>query len=437
MDYSQVTDFINKAKKFGSRLDLTRIEKLCALLGHPERKSRFVHVAGTNGKGSVSVYLENILASSGLTVGLFTSPFIYDFNERIQINNVPISDSDLLFCMEEVVRATEQMIEEGFEHPTEFELITAAAFLYFKHKECDIVVLEVGLGGRLDATNVIQKPLVSVITSISFDHMEYLGTTLAEIAENKCGIIKKGCPVVSYPNQPAEAMRVMEETAKRRESVLKVPDGELTIHESGLAGNRFTYEGEAYETALVGTFQVYNAVTAIAAVKCLQSGGVLISEEHIRQGLMRAKWPARFELLRKSPVVILDGSHNADGMRAFVETAKTCLCGKKAICVFGMLKDKDYASCLSMLSEVTDTVVVTEVDNPRKESAETLAQTAKQFIPHVHAEKNNRDAVALAKKLAKDTDAIICLGSLYMMKDIRDAVEDLFAPDTKQTEGKQ
>lgn len=427
MDYSQVTDFINKAKKFGSRLDLTRIEKLCALLGHPERKCPFVHVAGTNGKGSVSVYLENILVAAGLKVGLFTSPFIYTFNERIQVNNTPISDEDLLYCMEQVVRATEQMIHEGFEHPTEFELITAAAFLYFEKQKCDIVVLEVGLGGRLDATNVIEKPLLSVITSISFDHMEYLGSTLAEIAENKCGIIKKGCPVVSYPYQPEEAMDVIEQTAKERGSVLTLPDGALVVQESSLAGNRFTYEGEDYETALVGTFQVYNAVTAIAAAKCLQAQGVSLSGEHIRKGLRNAKWPARFEILHQNPVVILDGSHNADGMRAFVETAKTCLCGRKVICVFGMLKDKDYASCLHMLSAITDTVIVTEVDNPRRETAEKLAQAAKQYMPHVYAEKDNRDAVALAKKMVKEGNAIICLGSLYMMKDIQDAANEIFA----------
>ncbi len=427
MDYNAVTEFINKAKKFGSRLDLTRIRKLCALLGNPEKKCRFVHIAGTNGKGSVSVYIENMLMAAGYKTGLFTSPFIYDFNERIQINNTPISDNALMHCMEQVVWATEKMLEEGFEHPTEFELITAAAFLYFAEEECDLAVLEVGLGGRLDSTNVIENPLVSVITSISFDHMEYLGNSLKEIAENKCGIIKQQCPVVSYPYQPEEAMQVIKSTAANRGAVLSVPNiDRLSDMESGLWGNRFSYDGKTYETSLVGGFQVHNAITAIAAVESLISKGFSILEEHIRTGLKNAKWPARFEILCKNPVVIADGSHNADGMHAFVETAKSCLGGKKVVCVFGMLKDKEYEMCLKSLSEIADTVIVTEVDNPRKETAENLAETAKKYIRTVYSERNNMDAVRLAKTLADENTAVVALGSLYMMKNIRDAANVVF-----------
>lgn len=427
MDYQAVTDFINKAKKFGSRLDLTRINKLCALLGNPEKKCRFVHIAGTNGKGSVSVYIENALMQAGYKTGLFTSPFIYDFNERIQINNTPISDSDLLAVMEQVVLATEQMLQEGFEHPTEFELITAAAFLYFAEQNCDVVVLEVGLGGRLDSTNVIEKPLVSVITSVSFDHTEYLGETLTEIAKNKCGIIKKGCPVVSYPYQAAETLSVLEKTAKECGSRLTVCNGDpVQILESSLSGNRFLYEGELYETSLIGTFQVYNAITAICTLRELAGQGYKITKDAVRQGLKNAAWPARFEILHRGPVVIADGSHNADGMLAFVETAKACLNGKKAICVFGMLKDKAYDVCLESLSQISDTVIVTEVDSPRRETAENLALAARKYFKNVYAERENEAAVMLAKQMAGENDAIVALGSLYMMKNIKDAVEHAF-----------
>ncbi len=430
MDYREVTDFINRAKKFGSRLDLTRINKLCALLDHPEKKCRFVHIAGTNGKGSVSVYIENILMQAGYKTGLFTSPFIYDFNERIQINNTPISDGDLLSVMEQVVLATEKMIAEGFEHPTEFELITAAAFLYFAEKACDIVVLEVGLGGRLDATNVIENPLVSVITSVSFDHTEYLGESLTEIAENKCGIIKQGCPVVSYPYQATETLSVIEKRAQEKSSPYTLCDGEkVKILKSDLSGNSFIYENEVYETALIGAFQVYNALTAICAVKKITSQGYNISNEDIKTGLKNAVWPARFEILSRSPVFIADGSHNEDGMRAFVETAKTALGGKKVICVFGMLRDKEYDACLKSLSEISDTVIVTEVENPRRETAENLEKTAKKYFKTVYAENENIKAVERAKQLVKQDDVIVALGSLYMMKNIKNAVKTVFAEE--------
>lgn len=427
MDYKEVTDFINKAKKFGSRLDLTRITKLCEILKNPQEKCKFVHVAGTNGKGSVSVSLSHILMEAGLKTGLYTSPFIYEFNERIQIDGVPISDDDLRRMMEKVKTATEKMLSEGNEHPTEFELITALAYLYFAEKNCDIVVLEVGLGGRLDATNIIKSPLVSVITSVSFDHTEYLGETLSQIAWNKCGIIKPNCPVVSYPYQETQVYQEIEKTAKEKNCELFVPEKEtIQIHKTDLSGNVFSYRGETYETALVGAFQVRNALVAIETANVLARQGFGISKEHIKEGLKKAKWPARFEVLRKTPTVICDGSHNEDGMRAFVETAKTALKGKKAICVFGMLKDKSYDTCLKSLSEIADTVICTEVDNIRKETAENLAKAAKKYIGTVHEEADNEKAVLLAKKLAKEEDAIICLGSLYMMKNMKDAIEKLF-----------
>lgn len=427
MDYREVTDFINKAKKFGSRLDLTRIEKLCALLGNPQNKCKFVHIAGTNGKGSTSVFIENVLMQAGYKTGLYTSPFIYEFNERIQINNVPIPDEALRSAMEQVVDATNQMLAQGMEHPTEFELITAVAFLYFAKEQCEIVVLEVGLGGRLDATNVILNPLVSVITSIGYDHTEYLGNTLGEIAMNKCGIIKKDCPVVSYPFQKQEALAVISKTARENSSEFILTDTkDLNVTSFGMDGNQFSYRGVDYKTALVGEYQIYNAVTAINAVETLTRLGYGITTEHIQKGLETAKWPARFEILHKSPIVIADGSHNQDGMAAFLRTAKTCIGETRVICVFGMLKDKAYEKCLQMLSEISDTIIVTEVDNPRTETAEKLAETAEKYFSCVISCAENRKAVAKAKALAEDEDIVLALGSLYMMKNIKDAVKEIF-----------
>ena len=216
--------FIENSQKFGSRLGLDRIEKLCELLGNPQDDLKFIHIAGTNGKGSTSVFINNILIDAGYKTGLYTSPFIYEFNERIQINNKNISDTDLTDVMSDVAEKVRIMIEEGYEHPTEFELITAAAFLYFKKENCDVVVLEVGLGGIYDATNIIKTTELSVITSIDLDHTDYLGDTISEVAKNKCGIIKKNSPVLSYMYQKADAISVIKNTAQKMNSPLTVAE---------------------------------------------------------------------------------------------------------------------------------------------------------------------------------------------------------------------
>jgi dihydrofolate synthase/folylpolyglutamate synthase len=424
MNREEVMNFIDNSKKFGSKLELERIKKLCELLGNPQDKLKFIHIAGTNGKGSTSLYIHNALVDVGYKTGLYTSPFIYEFNERIQINGVPIPDDDLAGIMSTVADNVKIMTDEGYEHPTEFELITAAAFLYFEKSECDIVVLEVGLGGTFDATNIIKTPVLSVITSISLDHTDYLGNTVVEVAKNKCGIIKEGIPVLSYMYQSDEVIEVIKESAEKSNSLFTLAtDESLVINSMGLDGSDFSYRGKDYHTSLVGKYQIYNAITAISAVKLLKEAGFRISAENIKNGLSQAKWPARFEILNHNPLVIADGSHNADGMRAFVETAKEVI-NKEAICVFGMLKDKDYEYCIKRLSEITDTVVVTEVDNPRRETVAKLSQTAKKHIKNVYDEKENEDAVKKALELAGDNGTVIALGSLYMMKNIKDAIKN-------------
>lgn len=329
--------------------------------------------------------------------------------------------------MEQVVYATDKMLSEGYEHPTEFELITAAAFLYFAEEQCDVVVLEVGLGGILDSTNIIKKPLVSVITSISYDHMDYLGNTISEIAKNKCGIIKTGCHVVSYPVQKKEVLDIIKQTAGERMCHLTISDLEsLEIEEISLVGNKFSYNDERFVIGLVGEYQIYNAITAINAVYALICQGYVISHGNIKKGLEVAKWPARFEILCRTPIVIADGSHNANGMEAFVNTVKKCIDGRKIVCVFGMLKDKEYEKCLAQLSEITDTVIVTEVDSPRTENAENLANSARKYFSYVYEKADNSDALYTAKELCDNDGTIIALGSLYMMKNIKDSASKIF-----------
>jgi hypothetical protein len=257
--------------------------------------------------------------------------------------------------------------------------------------------------------------------------MEYLGNALAEIAENKCGIIKRGCPVVCYPFQPKEALAVIQKTSEAMGCELTVADtGSLKIERTGLEGNTFCYNGVPFETRLIGDYQIYNAITAINAVRALKNRGYIISEEDVQNGLKTAKWPARFEVLSRSPVVIADGSHNVDGMRAFVDAAKKMLHGNKVVCVFGMLKDKEYPKCLELLSDISDTIIVTEVDSLRAETAENLASAAKKYFPNVFAEPDNIDAVMQAKQLADGMRTIVALGSLYMMKNIKEAVQKIF-----------
>lgn len=424
MNREEVMSFIDNSKKFGSKLELVRIEKLCELLGNPQKSLKCIHIAGTNGKGSTSVFINNILIDAGYKVGLYTSPFIYQFNERIQVNNVPIEDCDITEIMSEVADKVDVMLKSGYEHPTEFELITACAFLYFYRKKCDYVVLEVGLGGTFDATNIIKEPLLSVITSIGLDHTDYLGDTVEEVAKNKCGIIKENCPTLTYFRQEKSVLSVIEKFAKDKNSDLTVAEcGNLKILNVSLSGNEFIYKGKVYKTSLVGKYQVYNAITAINAAELLKKAGVIISGDNIKTGLEVSKWPARFEILGKNPTIIADGSHNSDGMSAFVETAKEILDDGKVICVFGMLKDKDYDFCLKRLSEIADTVVVTEVDSPRRETVENLEKNAKKYFKNVFSERENQKAVHLALELAQNHDTIIALGSLYMMNNIKNSIK--------------
>ncbi len=423
MNREQAMSFIEKSQKFGSKLGLERITKLCELLGNPQDKLKYIHIAGTNGKGSTSVFINNILCDAGYKVGLYTSPFIYKFNERIQINNIAISDFNLTEIMTEIAEKIDEMLKTGYEHPTEFEIITAAAFLYFEKEKCDYVVLEVGLGGTYDATNIIKNAILSVITSISLDHTDYLGDTLPEIAKNKCGIIKESCPVLCYMNQAREVIDVVEDRAKEMQAELVIADiASLRIKECSISGNKFFYNGCDYETTLLGKYQIYNAIIAINAAEILKKSGIDISLDNVKNGVKKAKWPARFEILSHTPTIIADGSHNADGMNAFVTTAKEILRGRP-ICIFGMLKDKNYGFCLKKLSEITDTIIITEVDNPRRETVENLSVVAKKYIKNVYLKKNNQEAMSLALALANNDDTIIALGSLYMMNNIKNSIK--------------
>ncbi|MBO5913271.1 MAG: bifunctional folylpolyglutamate synthase/dihydrofolate synthase, partial [Clostridia bacterium] len=339
MNYTECLNYIHSLMRFGSRPGLERITELLNRLGDPQEKLNIIHVAGTNGKGSTCTFLSNVLRASGKKVGLYISPFVTVFNERIQINGQPISDDDLANYTERVKAVVERIPDDGCPI-TEFEFITAVAFLYFFEQGCDAVVLEVGLGGRLDATNVISKPKVSVIARIALDHTSILGNTEAEIAFEKCGIVKNGCPVVTTADNIDEALEVIKQTAKERGCELKISNrNEAEILSSDIFGSNILWCGEEYRISLPGEHQVSNALNAVTAVKLAFPE---ITLENIKQGLSTTVFPARCEVISKEPLVILDGSHNPNGTGALADLLeKTDI--KNATAIVGFMADKDVS----------------------------------------------------------------------------------------------
>lgn len=420
MNCKEAIEYIHSLEKFGINPGLERIRALCEALGNPQKKLKVIHVAGTNGKGSTSTMISNILRKSGYNTGLFISPYVTDFRERIQYNGNMIDKFDLAECVAEVKDAIEKLSEQGLQ-PTEFEAITAAAFVYFEKKKCDFVVLEVGLGGRLDSTNVIEAPYVSVITSISLDHTAILGDTIEKIAAEKCGIIKFGAETVAYPFQDEKAMTVIEKNCNERCNTLKIPDmNRLEISEEKLEGTAACYDGIEFTLPLAGKHMVYNACTAIEAVRSLSRLAVNIPDKAIAAGIESSIMPGRLELIKKRPVVILDGGHNEGCAAALSEFIKKHLQGKRIIMVSSMMADKDYLSYLSAVAPFADTFIATRVDMPRALSSMELMQSAMKYCDNCHDITDPAKAITAAKNIIQPDDALIVCGSFYLAGDIRE-----------------
>lgn len=415
MNYEDALAFIHGTLLFGTKLGLKNIKTLLSHLGNPQDKLSFIHVAGTNGKGSVCAMTAEVLMQAGYRVGVYTSPFIHRFNERICINHQNISDDELSQLTALVKQACDLMVREGLAHPTEFEIVTAIGFLHFAKQHCDFVLLEVGLGGRLDATNVISHPLVAVICAIGFDHMQYLGTTLGQIADEKCGIIKEGTQVVSYPLQPPEALSVIRAAANETHSALAVAQVPENVVVSA-AGGEFSYKTyQNLKISLLGEHQIYNAATALEVVFALRSQGISVPDSAIYQGLLAAKWPARFEKISGDPLFYIDGAHNAAGMAAFLSGVKAYFGEKKKIFIMGILEDKEYEACCAMAAPLADIFIATNVPSARSLPAGRLAEIAAGHCADVQTAETPKEAAALAKSLADQSSVICAFGSLYMM----------------------
>lgn len=323
MTYNEALDYIHGARKFGSKLGLHNMKILLELMGNPHKQLRFVHVAGTNGKGSTSAFIASILMEAGYRTGLYTSPYIQRFTERMRIDNQEIDGDELTDITAFVKSCVDQMLTMGKNHPTEFEIVTAIAFEYYLRNACDIVVLETGLGGRFDPTNIIDTPELAVITAIGLDHTDRLGKTLPQIAFEKAGIIKRGGDVVIY-SQSRETERVFEEACAQKGARLHRTDfSEIVLHEFGPDGQVFSLDGyDRLEIGLLGKHQIYNASVAVRAAEVLTAKGFGLSEGNVRKGLARTRWPGRLEILSREPVFIIDGAHNADGaavLRKFID----------------------------------------------------------------------------------------------------------------------
>ena len=403
---------------------LGRMRALLRALGDPQRGRKFVHVAGTNGKGSTCACIASVLRAAGYRVGLNTSPYLMTFHERIQVNGALISDEELASLAEEIRPAAEAMTE----HPTEFELITAIALLHFCRKDCDISVLEVGLGGALDASNVIDVPEAAVLTAMGMDHVALLGPAQADVAAAKAGIIKPGGDVVSYGECP-EADGVFRRVCKERGAVLTEVDfSRLRPHSFGLDGSQFDFApyGNLY-LPLTGAYQLKNAATAITALEVLRKKGWRVSEEALRRGLAQVRWPGRFEVLRRDPVFLLDGAHNAHGMTAAAESLGALFPRRKIVFVLGLLADKDVSAMLDALAPLAKQVFTLRPDSPRAMEAEALTSLlAERGVP-ARACGTAEEGVRSAMEAAGRSGIVCALGSLYLSGDIRRAVETLAA----------
>ncbi len=416
MTYDEALKYIHGVSNFFCKPGLERITALCDMLGHPEKDLKFIHVAGTNGKGSFCSMMDSVLRTAGYKVGLYTSPYIYEFNERMRVNGENISN-DTLCELTEYVKQFADTMEDS---PTEFELITAIAFEYFKREAVDVVVLEVGMGGRFDSTNIIKNPLLSVITGIALDHTAFLGDTVEAIAGEKSGIIKDHAPVI-YGGEDMEAREVIRKAALERGSEFFETDySALSVKKADLSGTVFDYrENKDVHISLLGLYQPKNASIVLDGIELLRKRGLKISDEAVRRGLTDAKWRARFEIIDRDPTVIFDGAHNPQGIRAAVDSIKAYFGAQKVCVLTGVLRDKDYNVIAKTLAEVAGTAFTITPENQRALPAEEYAGVLNSFGINAIPCKNIAEALTCGKEASnKKNTALCCLGSLYTYVDV-------------------
>lgn len=427
MNYEEARVYLDEVSKYGSVLGLDNMRELLGRLGNPQDDLKFIHISGTNGKGSALSYMSTILSGAGFRTGRYISPTLYAYRERIQVDGVMIDRESLAALVTVVKEAVDAMEAESKGNPTVFEVETALSFLYFKEQKCDIVVLETGLGGTLDATNVVKTTVMEMISSIGMDHMEFLGGTLQEIAENKAGIIKPHTWVVSA-EQDQKAAEVIKRVCREKDCKLSVvdPDAFQDVH-YGYEKQTFTYKNwKDVEITLAGTYQVTNAALALEAVEALRKLGYSLTEEQVRKGMKAAFWRGRFSVIHKNPVVVIDGAHNPAAAKVLKDSLETYFQGKNLHFIMGVFADKDYQSVIEMTAPLAKHIITIETPgNPRALSAVKLKEAVEKVNPSVEAAGSIREAVEKSMKNAQKDDVIAAFGSLSFLGELDREVQSM------------
>lgn len=418
MNLEQTLEYIHSNFWNGGTFGLGRMVQLLDLIGHPEKDLKFIHIAGTNGKGSTASLSANILRKAGYTVGLYTSPYIFKFHERMQVNGECITDEELIDICGRIKEKADTMESQ----PSEFELVTCIAFEFFKRRRCDIIALEVGLGGEFDATNTIGSPEVAVMTNIGLDHVELLGDTLEKIAETKSKIIKPGCQCVIYRG-PASVEAVFEARCREVGAELTRADfASVELLSASLEGQLFNWGPyKALQLPLLGQHQLKNAATTLTVMMVLRKLGWNISDEAIREGIATVSWPGRFELVARKPLFIVDGGHNPQCIEALVNNVRDYLGDRKMVILTGVLADKDYNEMYRDMVPFASEIVTMTPPNPRALTAQALKAYLDQFGKPVTACDSIAEGVQMAKAKAGEDGVVLAYGSLYMVGDIENA----------------
>lgn len=437
MDYQQSRAYIRDAEQYaGGAMDLINIKELMKRLGNPQDQLKYIHVAGTNGKGSVIAYLYTTLMKAGYHVGRYISPSVYSYREKIETEGKPISREKFAEQTTRVAAVIEEMTAEGLAHPTPFEIETAVAFLFFAEEKCDPVILEVGMGGITDATNLITTTELAVLVPISMDHQSFLGNTISEIAEKKAGIIKPGSSVVTI-GQETEALEVIKKTGAEAGADVCVADvSEAEVLEADFTGQRFCYKGEEYTLSLAGSYQTENAVLALEALRILDERGYHTTLEQRKEGLWATRWNGRLTIIHKDPLFIVDGAHNPAAADMLEDSVRKYFKDRRLFFIMGVFKDKDYPYIIRKLCPYAEQILAIETpDNPRALPAEELAKAIRPCNANVRAEKNIPRAVEELFEMAGKDDVILSFGSLSFIGEItrivntRKEVSKISAPE--------
>lgn len=426
MDYQQSRAYVKDADQYaGGALDLTNIKELMNRLGNPQDRLKYVHVAGTNGKGSVIAYLYTTLSDAGYRVGRYISPSVYSYREKMEVDGRAVSREAFAGYITRVAAAIEEMTAEGLAHPTPFEIETAVAFLFFAEEKCDLVILEVGMGGDLDATNIIKNTVLAVLVPISMDHQAFLGNTLAEIAQKKAGIIKPGCSVVTVGQQP-ETMEVIRNVCQEKGADLTETDlNSIKALKEDFAGQILEYREETYKISLAGSYQTENAALALEALEVLNHKGYPTTVEQRKKGLEETKWNGRLTIIHRNPLFIVDGAHNPAAADMLEDSVRKYFKGRKMYFIMGVFRDKDYSYIIRKLCPYAEQIVTIETPhNPRALPAQELAEAVRACNPHVQAAENIQDAVNKVFAMAEREDLILSFGSLSFIGEITTIVKN-------------